>query len=655
MYGYRDIYFNRPHEGFRNSIWIELIGFDNTLPDYGVGDFLAKTGFIPDMVSFHLTSICFVLRHKGMAEEYRLPAYACSYSGHAGNDDRHRQDWTNFQMAALIRELHRHGVQVYISMFDFDSNPELPGVKQYLEEYPELGVVTCYGNRPQLLHVLNRFADGTPFEEVYIRKLQAVIWDYALDGIQIADGISSPRLSLQDMDYSDQTIERFFAEYGLSAPDNCSSIHDTADYIFRQHRREWIAFYRRHWSSFMAHVIAGIRETGAKAAFNSAWTKGPVEALYRYGADYKAYENAGADSFIVEDVAADLFFLSNGDNGFPMGHERRKFIHYEFASNMMQLRAHLPQLKLTPLCMIRDTLEQWDVLHHMPTAMQRAVAVNLNNYYIDENGCFMPVTNGPHYCLGDGLKAADWDLLRMMWDNAFTEKVQDVCGVTVIWSDRKLEKELDALIDSRLWYNGKWVAELLSRGAAVHKITRVENLGAVSGPILVINPALFDPAELDIIHSYRGGEILYLGLAENGKIEFSPLPELSLDPVPLRDVTDPYGAIWTNTLTFQEVDPSFTDAAAAYINKLSGLPVITGDYGACHIHEVYTSGSTSRLFIDNEEYWYATPTIRTNRRIRSLRYVTKPDCYPVNRPDAYSFTIRIPGFGMDIVEVEYES
>ena len=655
MYGYRDIYFNRPHEGFRNSIWIELIGFDNTLPDYGVGDFLAKTGFIPDMVSFHLTSICFVLRHKGMAEEYRLPAYACSYSGHTGNDDRHRQDWTNFQMAALIRELHRHGVQVYISMFDFDSNPELPGVKQYLEEYPELGVVTCYGNRPQLLHVLNCFADGTTFEEVYIRQLQAVIRDYALDGIQIADGISSPRLSLQDMDYSDQTIERFFAEYGLSAPDSCSSIHDIADYIFRHHRREWIAFYRRHWSSFMAHVIAGIRETGAKAAFNSAWTKGPVEALYRYGADYKAYENAGADSFIVEDVAADLFFLSNGDNGFPMGHERRKFIHYEFASNMMQLRAHLPQLKLTPLCMIRDTLEQWDVLHHMPTAMQRAVAVNLNNYYIDENGCFMPVTNGPHYCLGDGLKAADWDLLRMMWDNAFTEKVQDVCGVTVVWSDCKLEKELDALIDSRLWYNGKWVAELLSRGAAVHKITRVENLGAVSGPILVINPALFDPEEMDTIHSYRGGEVLYLGLAGNGKIEFSPLPELSLDPVPLRDVTDPYGAIWTNTLTFQEVDPSFTDAAAAYINKLSGLPVITDDYGACHIHEVYTSGSTSRLFIDNEEYWYATPTIRTNRRIRSLRYVTKPDCYPVNRPDAYSFTIRIPGFGMDIVEVEYES
>ncbi|MBR4961075.1 MAG: hypothetical protein IKY52_09280 [Clostridia bacterium] len=654
MYGYHDIYFNRQHREFRNSIWIELIGFDNTSPDYGVGDFLKKTGFTPDMVSFHLTSICFVLRHAGMTEEYRLPAYACSYSGHAGNDDRHRQDWTNHQMAALIRELHRHGIQVYISMFDFDSVPELPGVRQYLEEYPELGVVTCYGNRPQLIHVLNRFADGTPFEEVYIRQLQAVIRDYGLDGIQIADGVSSPRLSLQDMDYSAQTTDRFFAEYGITAPENPASVHDTASFIFQNYRREWIGFFRKHWSAFMTNVIAGIREAGGKAAFNSAWTKGPVEALYRYGADYKAYETAGADSFIVEDVAADLFFLSNGDNGFPMGHERRKFIHYEFASNMLQLRAHLPKLKLTPLCMIRDTLEQWDVLHHMPTAMQRAVAVNLNNYYIDGNGRFQPVTNGPHYCLGDGLKAADWDLLRMMWDNAYTESVMDVAGVTVVWSDQKMEKELDALIDGRLWYNGKWTAELLSRGAAVHKITRTENLDAVSGPILVINPALFAPEELAAIRAYRGGEILYLGLAEDGKIRFSPIPEFCLDAVPLQNVVDPYGALWTNTLVFQEVDPAFVDAVAAWINKDAGLPVITGDYGACHINEVITGSHTSRLFIDNEEYWYATPTITTKRKIRSLRYVTKPACYPINRPDVCSFSIRVPGFGMDIVEVEYE-
>ena len=642
MYGYHDVYYGKKHEGFRNSVWIELIGFDNTLPDYGVGDFLQKTGFTPDMVSFHLTSICFVLTHKGMDAEYNLPLYACSYSGHAGNDDRKRQAWTNLQMAGLVHELHRRGVQVYISMFDFE--PELDEEPyRYLDEHPELRVVPRDGSHTDSLHMLNRFADGTTLEEVYIRQLKAVIHDYQLDGIQVADGVSSPRRSLQDADYSEQTTSRFFAELGITPPETCTDVPSTAEYIFKNHRPEWIRFYRKHWSAFMAHVIEAINSTGAKAAFNSAWTKGPIEAVYRYGADYKAFEN----------VAADLFFLSHDDNSFEMPHSRRKFIHYEFASNMMQLRACLPKLKLTPLCMIRDTLEQWDVLHHMPTAMQRAVAVNLNNYYIDQNGRFKPTTNGPHYCLGDGLKAQDWDLLRMMWDNAFTENVQDVCGVTVVWSDKKCEKELEALIESRLWYNGKWTAELLSHGAAVHKITRLENLPKVQGPVLVINPALLEKEELEAIEAYRGGEVLYLGLMPSGKIGFSGLPDVQIDPVPLHDVVDPHGAIWTDSLTFMEIDRVFVERVAMYINTLSQLPVITGDYGACHVNEVITSGNTSRLFIDNEEYWYASPVVHTKRPIKSLYYVTKPECYPINRPDDHSFRIRVPGFGMDIVEVTY--
>lgn len=652
MYGYHDIYYGKKHDGFRNSIWIELIGFDNTAEDYGVADLLQKTGFVPDMVSFHLTSICFVLTHKGMDEEYRLPAYACSYSGHAGNDDRKRQNWTNHQMAGLIRVLHSHGIQVYISMFDFE--PELDDEPyRYLDEHPELRVVPRDGSHNDSLHMLNSFSDGTPLEEVYIERLKAVIRDYNLDGIQIADGVSSPRRSLQDADYSEQTVTKFFKEYGITPPDTCIDTPSTAAYIFKNHRAAWIDFYRKHWSTFMKHVIEAINSTGAKAAFNSAWTKGPIEAIYRYGSDYKAYENAGADSFIVEDVAADLFFLSHDDNSFEMGHPRRKFIHYEFASNMLQLRACLPKLKLTPLCMIRDTLEQWDVLHHMPTAMQRAVAVNLNNYYIDENGHFLPTTNGPHYCLGDGLRAQDWDLLRMMWDNAYTENVADVCGVTVVWSDKKCEKELTALTESRLWYNGKWTAELLSRGAPVHKIVRIENLDKVTGPILVINPAFLEKDELAAVLNYKNGEVFTLGLMENGRIEYSALPGVSLEVTPLHDVEDPHGAIWTDTLTFMEVDSAFVDSVAEHITRISDLPKISGDYGACHVNEVMTSENTSRLFIDNEEYWYASPTIRTKRPIKSLYYVTKPECYPINRPDDHSFRIRVPGFGMDIVEVTY--
>ena len=131
------------------------------------------------------------------------------------------------------------------------------------------------------------------------------------------------------------------------------------------------------------------------------------------------------------------------------------------------------------------------------------------------------------------------------------------------------------------------------------------------------------------------------------------MPEVKIDPVALKDVVDPHGAIWTDSLSFMEVDPDFVKSVAEYINKLTGLPTVSGDYGACHVNEVITSENTYRLFIDNEEYWYASPVIRTKRPIKSLYYVTKPECYPINRPDEHSFRIRVPGFGMDIVEVTY--
>ena len=649
MYGYKDVYFNKKHDNFRNSVWIELIGFDNTSPDYGVDDLLTKMGFVPDMISLHVTSIAFALKHEGMDHEYYLPKYACSYYGHDGNDDRKRQNWTNYEMKALVNTLQSRGIKVFASLFDFDPIEKDPNVKHFVHAHPELCACIDDGARTNFIHMINDFDDGTEFKDHFIPKLKKFITDFELDGIQIADGLSSPRLSLQFGDYSDTTINKFTKEYSITLP-HFDDRKELARYIFLTYRKQWIEYYRKHWSDFMDCVIKAIHEVGAEADFNSAWTRGPIEALYRYGADYKSFVDSGADSFIVEDVAADIFFVEGNE----MDHNRRKFIHYEFASNMLQLKAHLPNIKLTPLCMIRDTLEQWDVIHHMPTAMQRAVAVNLNNYYVNENGKLIPTTNGPHYCLGDGLKATDWDLLRLMWDNAYTENPTDVKGVTVVWSDKKCEKEFQALVDSRLWYNGKWTAELLSRGAAVHKITRIENLPAVKGPILVINPALLDDDELEMINNYNGGEVLTLGLTKNNTIEFSAFEGRSLAVEKLTDVIDPCDATWTVSLTFPELDSEFINDVAKYINELCELPTMKNDFGACHVNEVITSPSTSRLFIDNEEYWYAVPVVTTSRKIKAVKFVNKPDCYPIDRPNEYSFRLRIPGFGMDIVEITYE-
>lgn len=57
--------------------------------------------------------------------------------------------------------------------------------------------------------------------------------------------------------------------------------------------------------------------------------------------------------------------------------------------------------------------------------------------------------------------------------------------------------------------------------------------------------------------------------------------------------------------------------------------------------------------VDNEEYYYVLPEIHTNRKIKRAIAISKPIGYIVRFKDDV-FKIRVPGRGMDIVEVEFE-
>ena len=123
-YGREYAYFNSNDQRFLNCVWIELIGFDNTSKDYGVYSFIETAGFVPDIVSFHLSSVDFVNTHQGIEKECLLPIYACSYGGHTHNDDRERQDWTNWQMKGLVDALHNRGVKVFFSLLIWSFPPD---------------------------------------------------------------------------------------------------------------------------------------------------------------------------------------------------------------------------------------------------------------------------------------------------------------------------------------------------------------------------------------------------------------------------------------------------------------------------------------------------------------------------------------------------
>ncbi len=624
MYGKRNNYFNENNKDFHNSIWIELIGFEKNAPDCGVTEYLETTGFVPDSISLHLTSIDFANLHKGMDTEYVLPSYVCSYGGHPENDQRKRQDWTNYDLKNLILQLQKRGIKVFASFFDLEPDDE------FKSQHPELLSSCAYGDEGGTLIMIKRFSDGTYYEDFLMDKLAQIISDYGFDGIQLADGISSPRNAIWFTDFSHDLIE----QSGIKIP---GDVADIGAYISSFKRREWISFYRRRWSEFLTKIIRGLKKLGAEVAVNSAWTRDPFEAIYRYGADYKVIEEAGADYFVVEDVSSDLAILGYEDNHcYAFSYAQRQMIHFEFVANLMAIRAQTSKMRITPLFMIWDNQEQWDVLHHAPTAMQRAATANFT-HFCNRGGELAAITDGPHFCLGDALSQDDWSFIRLCIDNGYTPGAIDADGATFIWSSARMENELTEFISHGIYHSAKWLAVLLRAGAAIPKAADISELKNVNGDIVVTNYELLPEEEQTHVDSYTNGRVIKI------TADFPENVENVINP-------DTYG--WPRPLNFGQVDDGYINELVRIINKNINASLINGA-AECSVNEVITGKNTSKIIIDNNEYFYVLPVVETKRKIKSIKIITKPDGYPLYYTEN-TFRVRVAGRGSDIAEIEYE-
>ncbi len=627
MYGIRNNYFNENNKNFHNSIWIELIGFDKDAADFGVNEYFKTTGFVPDSVSLHLTSINFVNTHKGMDKEYVLPPYVCSYAGHPQNDLRWRQDWTNFDLRSLINELKSHGVKVFASFFDLVTDES----EDFCTLHPELfAKSTDPDSLEKGIFMIKRFDDGSYYEDYLKAKIIQTVNDYGFDGVQLADGISSPRNAIWFADFSDDVIE----QSGIEIPEGIDKI----TYIQTQKRAEWIEFYQKRWGAFLTKIIGALKDNGTLVAVNSAWTRDPVEAMYRYGTDYSVIEKVGADYFVVEDVSSDLAILATEDNhGYKFSYEERKMVHYEFIANLMVINAHLENIKITPLFMIWDNQEQWNVIHHAPTAMQRAATANFSHFCIKNQKAY-PVTGGPHFCLGDALSESDWNFIRLCIDNAYVPDAVKAEGATFIWSREKTSAELCEFVKKGRWHSAKWLAVLLRKGAAVSNIAQIGELENLCGDIVVANYDLLSDTEKEKVKSYRGGKVI--------TAQYTDLPCTE-------NILTPDAPGWPRPLDFCGVPDEYVNEVISQINENINAKIVF-ENEECNVTEVKTGETTSVIFVGNNEYYYCLPVVETKRAIKSIKVITKPDGYPL-RYDKNHFKVRVPGRGVDIAYIEYEA
>jgi len=662
--------------GSERWAWIELLGFDIGASDLGVGALLARMGFVPDGISLLLLNADVVHTHGSRTPDSVFPPDVCSYYGHPGNEERGLQPWTPRLLRRLVETLQAHGTRVYISVFDLFRSDE------WIGRHPELLQRRRNGQQVRSLCPWKRLADGTFYEDVFIPRLALLLRDYGFDGFHCADGFAHQRLPISEGDFSDDMVGQFVATTGVALPAELTGPCDAdparlerrARWLWAERRREWIGFMSARITRFMRKLATAVHGEHKHLVCNSAWTKDPFEALYRYGVDYRANADAGIDAYIVEAAAG-----ASELDGYEKVSGRRAL--HPFAAAVLLDHACVPLTPLLFLNGIKDTTEEWCLLRHTPPLLEAEIHTMSHLFGVSRDGLPRRVVAGPVACLADGLSAEEWRRLCAHWDLAAAFAPRRILGATLVWSDAAFRAQLDDYIATRRWSMHRLLHHLLERGAPIHSIVRVEHVDRAVGPLVVLNAHLFPPDELARVLADPTRPVIAITAAAtlpgNPNLTFSdlgdreglccavyglqttaprPIAEEPAGPDPAADprtAEEPSGghAMFYCDLPYRRVSAGFIAACADVLTQTAdGVRVLT-ERDAVRVTALEDERGVRRLLIGNDAHWYNKPQIDVGRPIRRLTIGTP---FPaVSGPVTGStFSVRVPGRGMVIVDVE---
>jgi len=650
-------------------MWIELLGFDNTEPDYHVGAFLDNAGFVPDVVTFHLCCPDFVNAHEGMDREIVLPPDVCAYGARSYNAERRRQEWTNWQFRGLVQELQRRGIQVYCSVMDiFVSNVDgQPRRSPWSDSHPELWAVRHTGEAAGTIGPLKRLADGTYYEDYFVAKLREVLTDYGCDGFHGADGIAGPRRPVSHADYSDDMVGQFAAMMHADVDLHCDGDAERAEararYIWAHLRREWCEFHAIRWEQLWTKICGAVHELGKRTAFNNVWTQEPFGAYLRFGVDYRRIVRAGVDALILETVGAGN---SIGVEGVPVE------LRADMNIMLLFMKACLPDVPLTYLNCTGDTTENWDVLNHLPPACEREHYLLGSMFVQGEGGCGHAGA-GPVVCLADGINEPQWRWMARNWLVAYEHTPTHLLSPTVLWSEAALETEFGDYVEHRTLTRHKLCTKLTFHGAPLHCVVRPEHLGVVTDALFVPRPELLPEAELQAVLAHPGMVVAMgrndaplppadLTLAEGDGPEqlclrvYRPAKQVALPavtPGPQAELADerPDPPSYICDLYFRPTSEDFLRACAQALTALSDVPQVVNGVAEARVLAYETAPGWVRVLIGNEAYWYTQPQLDFGREILEVRIASHFPGKPIV-PSGTTLATRVPPRGMVVLDVK---
>lgn len=662
---------------YEKWIWTELVGFDNTSGDQGVSAYIDNLGFQPEAICLFVSSPDFILLHPKLAEDATLPKDCCTYAAHSFNDERKCQEWTGKQVRDLISNLHKHNVRVFVSVMTWYTHNKFH--QEWVEDHKEMLAWENVGPEPSNnINPLKRLRDGSYFEDFFLNQLLDVMHYYGFDGWHAADGWGPAMNNIYDADFSDDMVEQFVRARGVCLPEKmmlpCAgpehdervACKDRADWIWRNLRRDWIEFYTDRWQSFFRKICSKLREEQKSVMVNSAMTRDPFEAIFRFGVDYKKLVDAGIDGFVVETGAAAQDLVS-GD----------RIRHYDYLASFMLIRAYVPETKLVFLHVIQDHCENFNGLGHMPTAIEKEVIAISGLRHYNCNGEFVRSADGFLVCLGDSLLASEWSWLHSVWDTGFAGDSIEANGPTLVWSDSALYNQLEDFSKTRRWHLQKILFNLMQRGAQIQGTVNVNDVKKISGPVLIINPATFTAEELSKAFAKNNRQILAIGtMSEHmpksdysfedscgdyplscwmyGDCEgFEYTPGDDIEDELQKDVMDIVDAhFFINELEVRTVTEKFLEACVAAVGRMSGdIKLIEGqDYNKLLAYK--QKDGSYRLYIKSDSHYYTKATIDMGREVISAKSVTAYPYAPIDIQGNILKDVAVPNKGIVILSVK---
>ncbi len=515
--------------------WMPLLGFDKDKRDKGVGQLVKRMGFTPHAVSVFLCHPDIVHHHDGVKKVRQLPPDNCSYHANPYNEERRRQDWTNKDLKCLADNLRKKGIESYLGIMGIDF------FNAHHQEwlYDHIELKAHLRNIKWSLNVLKRFKDGTYYEDFFIDKLCQTLSDYGFDGVHVTDNFCPSGGGCNE--FSCDMVGQFYDYLGQDMPDELKALNDESeehinlrgDWIYKNVRKEWIEFFAWRWEQFWKKICDRLHAIGKKAFVLGSYCTDPFTTLFLKGVDLRRIVNAGVDYLMTNAYA----------NASTMRHAGRPWSYYEHSSICLLIDAHTDKGKKLQMLGVKDVSEEWDVLHHAPTLLERDITY-MSGYHRQTEKEYKHSLDGFLVCLSDGIYADEWEWLRQRFDVGFKDSPEKYISPSLVWSDTAHYAILPEYLKTRRYTAHKWMSALDWEGANTGSVVRSENINENSGDLFVPNFDLLSEEEQKFLAAYKGGSVI----ATASKMgDFSP-EKLGINP----------------DIYFEDHDTPFINMAFAY-------------------------------------------------------------------------------------------